>query len=151
MWVWFSALCMIAKRNCMFSFTWKIQHTGGLILRSSLFYTIPFTSIIIQVGKVCIAVHADGSKKLRGGLVMRLNILEVCDWFVITPYVHAHALLSQNMDELVAPPVGPGESKLQYSYCFWFTQRMRGSVSSAPSDYQDNIKLVGLFSTVSIT
>ena len=47
------------------------------------------------------------------------------------------------------PAVLDGENRLQYSYSVWFTQRMRGgSVSSAPSDYEDNIKLIGSFSSV---
>ena len=50
---------------------------------------------------------------------------------------------------MVAPEVDEGENKLQYPYSIWFTQRVRGSVSSAPSDYEDNIKLVGSFSSVS--
>lgn len=50
---------------------------------------------------------------------------------------------------MVVPEVEEGENKLQYPYSIWFTQRVRGSVSSAPSDYEDNIKLVGSFSSVS--
>lgn len=49
---------------------------------------------------------------------------------------------------LVAPAVHEGENRLQYSYSVWFTQRTRGSVSATPSDYEDNIKLVGSFSSV---
>lgn len=49
---------------------------------------------------------------------------------------------------MVPPPVGPGESKLQYPYAIWFTQRQRGSVSATPSSYEDNIKLVGTFNSV---
>ena len=58
-------------------------------------------------------------------------------------------LTVQSCSELVPPDVEETENKLQYSYSVWFTQRVRGSVSSAPSDYEDNIKLVGSFSSVS--
>ena len=65
------------------------------------------------------------------------------DWlYVMSP--------TQTCDNLSPPSVEEGENKLQYSYSVWFTQRMRGgSVSSTPSDYEDNIKLVGSFSSVS--
>lgn len=57
-------------------------------------------------------------------------------------------LLLQSIDKLIVPEVIDGEHRLQYSYSFWFTQRSRGSVSSAPSDYEDQIKHVAAFSTV---
>ena len=49
----------------------------------------------------------------------------------------------------MAPAVPEGESRLEHSYSFWFTQRNRGSVSSSPTEYEDQIKHVGSFSTVS--
>ena len=49
----------------------------------------------------------------------------------------------------MAPGVPENESRLQHSYSFWFTQRNRGSVSSTPTEYEDQIKHVGSFSTVS--
>ncbi len=56
----------------------------------------------------------------------------------------------QTCGDLVPPAMEEGENRLQYSYSVWFTQRMRGgSVSSTPSDYEDNIKLIGSFSSVS--
>lgn len=56
----------------------------------------------------------------------------------------------QTCGNLVAPLVEEGENRLQCSYSAWFTQRMRGgSVTSTPSDYEDNIKLIGSFSSVS--
>jgi len=54
----------------------------------------------------------------------------------------------QNCEDLIPPTVSKGENKLQYAYSVWFTQRTRGSVSSTPSDYEDNIKLIGSFATV---
>lgn len=54
----------------------------------------------------------------------------------------------QTCGDLVPPSAQEGENKLQYSYSVWFTQRTRGSVSSTPSDYEDNIKLIGSFSSV---
>ena len=55
---------------------------------------------------------------------------------------------TQSIEKIKPPPCGEGENRLQHSYSFWFTQRCRGSVSSAPSDYEDQIKLIGSFSTV---
>lgn len=57
-------------------------------------------------------------------------------------------LTAKTCGEIVPPSVDESENRLQYSYSVWFTQRTRGSVSTAPSDYEDNIKLVGSFSSV---
>lgn len=65
--------------------------------------------------------------------------------FAISPTL---CLLLQSIAKLVIPEVINGEHRLQYSYSFWFTQRSRGSVSSAPSDYEDQIKHVAAFSSV---
>ena len=79
---------------------------------------------------------------------------------VLTAKVHRNELLYsvnyaasfpfQSCNDLVPPGIEDGENKLQYPYSIWFTQRVRGSVSSAPSDYEDNIKLVGSFSSVGV-
>ena len=62
--------------------------------------------------------------------------------------VYDSYIFHQSIELINIPPVGEGESKLQYPYSLWFTQRNRGSVSSAPTDYEDQIKHVGSFSSV---
>lgn len=58
-------------------------------------------------------------------------------------------LTAKTCGDFVPQSVVEGENRLQYSYAVWFTQRIRGnSVSSTPSDYEDNIKLIGSFSSV---
>eukprot|EP00794_Sanderia_malayensis_P011365 gene11365-12550_t len=44
------------------------------------------------------------------------------------------------------PEIPPGEHKLQYPHAFWFSKRF--SKSSAASNYESSIKLIGSFSTV---
>ncbi|XP_003383247.1 PREDICTED: eukaryotic translation initiation factor 4E type 2-like [Amphimedon queenslandica] len=57
-------------------------------------------------------------------------------------------LTAKSIDKIAVPDVPEGEHRLQYSYSLWFMQRGRGSVSSATSDYEDQIKHVGAFSSV---
>ena len=56
---------------------------------------------------------------------------------------------TQDMADLPDPVPGSGENKLEHSYSLWFTQRTRGSVSNTNS-YEENIKFVGSFCTVSL-
>ena len=57
-------------------------------------------------------------------------------------------ITAQFIHTLVAPAVPEGESRLQHSYSFWFTQRKRGTVWSTTTEYENQIKHVGSFSTV---
>lgn len=50
---------------------------------------------------------------------------------------------------IVPPPVGPDENKLQYSYSFWFSHKQKGSSSN--NSYEEMIKHIGAFSSVSLT
>lgn len=52
---------------------------------------------------------------------------------------------------IVPPPVGPEENKLQYSYSFWFSQKQKGSSSNNNNSYEEMIKHIGAFSSVSVT
>ena len=47
-----------------------------------------------------------------------------------------------------APPAGPDEHQLQYCYSFRFSQRPQGGARQAAEKYEQNVKLVGCFSTV---
>ena len=55
----------------------------------------------------------------------------------------------QDIRDLPDPVPPPGENKLEYAYSLWFTHRARGSVSTS-SNYEENIKFVGSFGTVSL-
>ncbi len=54
---------------------------------------------------------------------------------------------SQHCYSISPPEVSETENRLQHCYSLWFTQRTRGSVSSA-GNYEDNIKHLGAFSSV---
>lgn len=47
-----------------------------------------------------------------------------------------------------ALPAGPDEHQLQYCYSFRFSQRPQGGARQAAEKYEQNVKLVGCFSTV---
>lgn len=47
-----------------------------------------------------------------------------------------------------ALPAGPDEHQLQYCYSFRFSQRPQGGARQAAEKYEQNVKLVGSFSTV---
>jgi len=44
-------------------------------------------------------------------------------------------------------PINPGEHRLQYAYCLWFSRRTPGNKSSSQS-YDQNLKIIGTFASV---
>nr|CAG4641133.1 EOG090X0BMA [Eulimnadia texana] len=51
--------------------------------------------------------------------------------------------------DVALPPVEvpPGEHRLQYTYCLWFSRRAQGK-HSAPQSFDQNLKMVGRFASV---
>ena len=69
---------------------------------------------------------------------------EECD---LPSALNALFLVPQDIADLPDPVPGVGENRLEHAYSLWFTQRTRGSVSTA-LNYEENIMFVGSFSTV---